>query len=109
VLDAFGCYFCLHFEAFQLGRAPVYMAYLRFMGDETDAAHFTYTLEVGHGDRKMTWQGVPTSIRSSPRAVRDAHDGLVLQRKVALMFSGGEGSDLNLRVTGRIAKATGNR
>lgn len=109
MLGAFGCYFCLHFEAFQLGRAPVYMAYIQFMGDESDAARFSYTLEVGHSERKMTWQGIPASIRVSPLAVRDAHDGLVLQRKIALLFSGGEDSDLNLRVTGRITRAAGTR
>ncbi|KAJ6729593.1 E3 UBIQUITIN-PROTEIN LIGASE [Salix viminalis] len=37
VFHCFGQYFCLHFEAFQLGMAPVYMAFLRFMGDEAEA------------------------------------------------------------------------
>ncbi|KAF9603516.1 hypothetical protein IFM89_036789 [Coptis chinensis] len=39
--------FCLHFEAFQLRMAPVYMAFLRFMGDEDEAKKFNYSLEVG--------------------------------------------------------------
>ncbi|KAE8726614.1 E3 ubiquitin-protein ligase SINAT2 [Hibiscus syriacus] len=47
--------FCLHFEAFQLGMAPVYMAFLRFMGDDNEAKKFSYSLEVGangRGDRQ---------------------------------------------------------
>ena len=106
VFNCFGQYFCLHFEAFQLGPAsassPVYMAFLRFMGDEPTAKRFGYSLEVGGAGRKMTWQGVPRSIRDSHRAVRDSFDGLLIQRSVALLFSGGDGSELKLRVTGRI-------
>ena len=55
----FGQYFCLHFEAFQLGMAPVYMAFLRFMGDDNEAKNFIYSLEVGANGRKTIWQGVP--------------------------------------------------
>ncbi|CAF1913606.1 unnamed protein product [Brassica napus] len=45
VFNFFGRQFCLHFEAFQLGTAPVYMAFLRFMGDENEAKKFSYGLE----------------------------------------------------------------
>ncbi|XP_024316582.1 E3 ubiquitin-protein ligase SINAT5 isoform X2 [Brachypodium distachyon] len=102
VFHCFGQYFCLHFEAFQLGMAPVYMAFLRFMGDENDARSYTYSLEVGANGRKMIWEGNPRSIRDSHRKVRDSHDGLVIQRNMALFFSGGERKELKLRVTGRI-------
>ena len=37
VFSCFGQYFCLHFEAFQLGMAPVYIAFLRFIGDDAEA------------------------------------------------------------------------
>ncbi|KAI6696658.1 hypothetical protein NL676_016777 [Syzygium grande] len=56
VFDCFGRQFCLHFEAFQLGMAPVYMAFLRFMGEETEARKFSYSLEVGGNGRKLTWE-----------------------------------------------------
>ncbi|KAI4388179.1 hypothetical protein MLD38_000532 [Melastoma candidum] len=46
VFHCFGQYLCLHFEAFQLGMAPVYMAFLRFMGDEMEARNYSYSLEV---------------------------------------------------------------
>jgi E3 ubiquitin-protein ligase SIAH1 len=50
VFNCFGKYFCLHFEAFQLCKAPVYIAFLRFMGDDDEAKNFNYSLEVGgHG------------------------------------------------------------
>lgn len=102
VFNSFGRHFCLHFEAFQLGTAPVYMAFLRFMGDENEAKKFSYSLEVGADGRKLIWQGIPRSIRDSHRKVRDSQDGLIIQRNLALYFSGGEKQELKLRITGRI-------
>jgi E3 ubiquitin-protein ligase SIAH1 len=84
--------------------APVYIAFLRFMGDDTEAKNYSYSLEVGGGGRKMIVQGVPRSIRDSHRKVRDSYDGLIIQRNMALFFSGGERKELKLRVTGRIWK-----
>ncbi|EXB62653.1 E3 ubiquitin-protein ligase SINAT5 [Morus notabilis] len=104
VFSCFGQYFCLHFEAFQLGMAPVYIAFLRFMGDDNEAKNYSYSLEVGGNGRKMIWQGVPRSIRDSHRKVRDSFDGLIIQRNMALFFSGGDRKELKLRVTGRIWK-----
>ncbi|CAN4080259.1 unnamed protein product [Withania somnifera] len=104
VFSCFGQYFCLHFEAFQLGMAPVYIAFLRFMGDDETAKNFNYSLEIGGNGRKMIWQGVPRSIRDSHRKVRDSFDGLIIQRNMALFFSGGDGKELKLRITGRIWK-----
>eukprot|EP00250_Pteridium_aquilinum_P024065 c2827_g1_i1 orf=508-1443(+) len=104
VFHCFGRHFCLHFEAFLLGMAPVYMAFLRFMGDEGEAKNFSYSLEVGGHGRKLSWQGVPRSIRDSHTKVRDSNDGLLLHRNMALFFSGGDKKELKLRVTGRIWK-----
>ncbi|KAI3900329.1 hypothetical protein MKW92_006924 [Papaver armeniacum] len=87
-----GQYFCLHFEAFQLGMAPVYMAFL-----------------LGANGRKLIWEGTPRSIRDSHRKVRDSHDGLIIQRNMALFFSGGDRKELKLRVTGRIWKEQQNQ
>lgn len=84
--------------------APVYMAFLRFMGDEEEARQFSYSLEVGGNGRKLTWQGVPRSIRDSHRKVRDSQDGLIIQRNLALFFSGGDRQELKLKVAGRIWK-----
>ncbi|MCI13415.1 E3 ubiquitin-protein ligase SINAT3-like, partial [Trifolium medium] len=87
-----------------LGMAPVYMAFLRFMGDENDARNYSYSLEVGANGRKLIWEGTPRSVRDSHRKVRDSHDGLIIQRNMALFFSGGDRKELKLRVTGRIWK-----
>ncbi|KAI3772475.1 hypothetical protein L6452_03661 [Arctium lappa] len=107
MLTVFKCYgkqFCLHFEAFNLGMAPFYISFLRFMGEETEAKKFSYSLEIGGGGRKLTWQGVPRSIRDGHRKVCDGLDGLVIPRNLALLFSGGNCQELKLRVTGRIWK-----
>ncbi|XP_031127079.1 E3 ubiquitin-protein ligase SINAT2-like isoform X1 [Ipomoea triloba] len=107
MLTVFNCHgnqFCLHFEAFPLGTTPVYMAFLRFMGEDDEAKLFSYCLEVGGHGRKLTWQGVPRSIRESHRKVRDSQDGLIIPRSIALYFSGGDGQELKLKVTGRIWK-----
>ncbi|CAL5330610.1 unnamed protein product [Camellia sinensis] len=104
VFSCFGQYFCLHFEAYLLGMAPVYIAFLRFMGDDNEAKNYSYSLDVGGNGRKMVWQGVPRSIRDSHRKVRDSFDGLIIERSMALFFSGGDRKELKLRVTGRIWK-----
>lgn len=104
VFNCYGYQFCLHFEAFNLGMAPVYMAFIRFMGDDQDARKFSYSLEVGGNGRKMTWQGVPRSIRDTHTKVRDSMDGLIIQRSMALFFSGGNRQELKLKVAGRIWK-----
>jgi E3 ubiquitin-protein ligase SIAH1 len=80
------------------------MAFLRFMGEESEANNFRYTLEVGGNDSKMVWQGIPRSIRDNHRKVRDSYDGLIIYRNVALSFSNGTSKELKLRVTGRIWK-----
>ncbi|URE47999.1 Seven in absentia protein family, partial [Musa troglodytarum] len=87
----------------QLGMAPVYIVFLQFMGDENEAHNYRYSLEVGSNGRKLTWEGIPRSIRDSHQEVRDSHDGLIIQRNLAIFFSGNK-KDLKLRVTGRIWK-----
>ncbi|KAF7148446.1 hypothetical protein RHSIM_Rhsim03G0004500 [Rhododendron simsii] len=104
VFNCFGRQFCLHFEAFKLGTTPVYIAFLRFMGEDYEAKKFSYTLEVGAYGRKLIWQGVPRSIRDCHRKVRDSQDGLMIPRNLALFFSGGDSQELKLRITGRIWK-----
>lgn len=74
------------------------------MGDEDEAKQFSYSLEVGGNGRKLTWQGIPRSIRDSHKKVRDGQDGLIIQRNLALFFSGSNRQELRLKVTGRIWK-----
>jgi hypothetical protein len=84
--------------------APVYMAFLRFMGDENEARNYSYSLEVGANGRKMVWEGTPRSVWDSHRKVRDSNNGLLIQRNMALFFSGGDRKELKLMITGRIWK-----
>lgn len=72
------------------------------MGEDSEAKKFSYSLEVGGYGRKLTWQGVPRSIRDSHQKIRDSQDGLIIPRKLALFFSGGSRKELKLRVIGRI-------
>lgn len=105
MLSVFNCYgqqFCLHFEAFLLGMAPCYIAFLRFMGEETDAKMFNYSLEVAVDDTNLAWQGVPRSTRDSHVKVREDLDGLVIPHNLALSFSEGNKQELKLRVQGHI-------
>jgi E3 ubiquitin-protein ligase SIAH1 len=74
------------------------------MGDESEANRYSYCLEAGANGRKLIWQGAPRSIRDSHRKVRDSHDGLIIHRNMALIFSGSDRKELKLRVTGRIWK-----
>ncbi|KAJ8649069.1 hypothetical protein MRB53_002092 [Persea americana] len=53
LFNCFGHYFCLHFEAFQMGTGPVYMAFLGFMGEEFEAKKFAYCVEVAGDGRKL--------------------------------------------------------
>lgn len=104
LLDCYGRQFCLYFEAFHLKKTPMYIAYMQFMGDEEEATSFSYTLEIsGHG-RKMTWQGVPRSIRDRHKTVRDSQDGLIITRKLAMFFSADNtnSKELKLKISGRI-------
>lgn len=80
------------------------MAFLRLMGNEKESQNYRYSLEVGGNGRKLIWEGIPRSIRDSHKKVRDSHDGLIVQRNMALFFSGGERKELKLRITGRIWK-----
>lgn len=104
LLDCFGRQFCLYFEAFHLRKTPMYIAFMQFMGDEEEAMSFSYSLEVGGNGRKLTWQGVPRSIRDSHKTVRDSQDGLIITRKLASFFctDNNTNKELKLKVSGRV-------
>lgn len=82
----------------------MYIAFMQFMGDEEEAMSFSYTLEVGGSGRKLTWQGVPRSIRDSHKTVCDSQDGLLITRKLALLFSTDNTTtkELKLKISGRV-------
>ncbi|KAA8535608.1 hypothetical protein F0562_030611 [Nyssa sinensis] len=72
--------------------APIYIVFLRFMGDDNKVNNYSYRLEVGVNKCKMIWQGVPRSIRDSHRKVADAplfgeEEGLEGGRAVEIPFA----------------------
>ncbi|GJR37916.1 E3 ubiquitin protein ligase SINAT2 [Tanacetum coccineum] len=105
MLGIFNCHgrqFCYHFDYFLLNSSPCYIAFIRFMGDDNDAQNFRYSLEVIGNSRKLSWQGVPSSIRRSHEKIRDNLDGLAISPSMALLFSDENKKGLNLLVKGRI-------
>lgn len=104
LIKCFGHHFCLHFGAFNINNAPVYMAFLSFMGDEIESQDFSYSLEVSARGRKMTWQGVPRSIRESEEAIRADFDGLIINREVAQLHFSDDEQDVKLDVSGKIVR-----
>ncbi|PWA92484.1 hypothetical protein CTI12_AA058740 [Artemisia annua] len=102
IVSCYGRKFCYHFEAFNMGITPSYIAFLQLIGNETDAKKFLYTLEISGNGRKMTWGGVPKSIRDSTQNVRDNLDGLVIPRNLCLHFLDGNDQQLELELQGRI-------
>ncbi|WZY87483.1 hypothetical protein YC2023_044218 [Brassica napus] len=80
---------------------------------DLDSMDCTSTIDVTDDDEEIHQdrhsyasknEGTPRSVRDSHRKVRDSHDGLIIQRNMALFFSGGDRKELKLRVTGRIWK-----
>lgn len=88
-------------------RDRVYMAYLTFLGDDSDAKFYRYRLEVTNGAKKMIWVGIPKSIREVGQGmIRGEGIGLIIHGKVAKLFSvaTGDGDNDELVVNGRIWK-----
>ncbi|PWA71766.1 hypothetical protein CTI12_AA277410 [Artemisia annua] len=105
MLGVYNCYgrqFCYHFEYFLLDTSPCYIAFMQFMGDDNDAENFRYSLEIVGNCRKLSWQGVPSSIRHSHLNIQDSLDGLAISPSMALLFSDRNKKGLNLLVKGRI-------
>ncbi|KAK7258501.1 hypothetical protein RIF29_24080 [Crotalaria pallida] len=103
VFHCFGQYFFLHFESFYLGGEPVYFAFLRFMGNHSEASNYSYSLEVGPKGHTQTFEGIPQSIRDWHMEARDTFDGLIIYRKDALSYSDKDNKkELKLRITGKI-------
>ncbi|KAE8708014.1 E3 ubiquitin-protein ligase SINAT3 [Hibiscus syriacus] len=79
VFHCFGQYFCLHFEAFQLGMAPVCMAFLLSWAMRLKLATTVTAKKLGEMVGNSSGKAPPRSIRESHLKVRDGHDGLIIQ------------------------------
>jgi hypothetical protein len=91
-----------------IGReGAICMVFLIFMGDANEARNFSYCLEIGGNGWKLIWHGVPRSIREIITVkfmTVTNHDGLIIQRDMALFFLSGDIKELNLRLSGHILK-----
>ncbi|GKA97761.1 E3 ubiquitin protein ligase SINAT2, partial [Tanacetum coccineum] len=99
VITVIHCYerhFCLQLEGFHPGRAPFYMLFVRFMGDDTEAKKFKYCFRVSGAGRELTWDGVPRSIGEGHKKVLDDLNGLVIPVKLALFIASGNEQELRL-------------
>lgn len=94
IINCFGYQFCLYSEA-SYRDAFFYKAFLRFMGDKSEAKKFHYSLEIGGIVKKSTWLGVPKSICEGSSV------GVIIHRDATLSFPD-DGLGLKLDVTGQI-------
>eukprot|EP00941_MAST-03F_sp_MAST-3F-sp1_P004857 g4857.t1 len=102
------CHFIIHFEQRPNGQ---YVSFVRFIGSKDDAKKYTYHLQCARNGRKIRWQGIPRSIRSSAKEVMAVNDCLILEKNLASYYSeGGDGTGgpekLRLNIQGKI-KETG--
>ncbi|CAA2987714.1 E3 ubiquitin- ligase SINAT2-like, partial [Olea europaea subsp. europaea] len=67
LFNCFSYHFCLHFEAFDLGRTSIYMEFIHFMG--------------GKHDQKAD---MVRSSKERHKTVRQSLDGLIIQRNIEL-------------------------
>ncbi|PWA95116.1 hypothetical protein CTI12_AA053000 [Artemisia annua] len=52
-------------DALLIGNDTYFIAFIRFMGEDTEAKKFRYSLEMGVDGRELKGQGVPRSIRDT--------------------------------------------
>jgi E3 ubiquitin-protein ligase SIAH1 len=69
------------------------------MGDDDEVEKSNYILEVRGKGQKMTWQGVPYRITYNHKKFHESHDGLIIQRNMALFFSGSDKKELKLTIS----------
>ena len=103
IINCFDKHFCLHAEAFLIGSTPVYMAFLSLIGNHAEAGNYSYSLQIGGNGRKLTFEGVPQSIRESERRSLESADSLIVPGGMVHSL-GGETREPKLEITSRIWK-----
>ncbi|PWA60210.1 hypothetical protein CTI12_AA384200 [Artemisia annua] len=99
VINCYGRQFCLYFEPCLRGEVPCYIAFVMFMGENSEAQTFKCSLDIGASNNYLTWQGITRSICDNHQNVRDSLDGLVIPPN---LFSNGDDHKLKLQVKGRL-------
>ena len=80
------------------------MAFLSLIGNQAEADNYSYNLEIGGNGSKLTFEGIPRSIRESKRSSLESANSLIVLEGMAFSL-GGETRMPMLRVLGRIWKA----
>ncbi|GKA94381.1 putative E3 ubiquitin-protein ligase SINAT1 [Tanacetum coccineum] len=65
---------------------PCFVAFAQHMGLEADVTKMKYSFEIGRAERRITWQGVPCTIRKNPVKVCEQLDAFVVPRKLLLSY-----------------------
>lgn len=82
---------------------PFYLVYLTFIGEESKAKEFKYSLTLSGKQREVTWEGFPESIRNCD--MKKACNGLVIPQQSAFYILGGDADAIHFPVSGKIWNA----
>eukprot|EP00261_Vitis_vinifera_P027955 XP_010661947.1 PREDICTED: E3 ubiquitin-protein ligase SINAT3 isoform X1 [Vitis vinifera] len=103
IINCYGKYFCVHAEAFFQASTPICVVFLSLTGNHAEACNYSCSLEIGGNGRKLTFEGIPRSIRESERSLESADSLIVLGSMVHSL--GGETREPKLEITCRIRKS----
>ncbi|RVW95368.1 E3 ubiquitin-protein ligase SINAT3 [Vitis vinifera] len=103
IINCYGKYFCVHTEAFFQASTPICVVFLSLTGNHAEACNYSCSLEIGGNGRKLTFEGIPRSIRESERSLESADSLIVLGSMVHSL--GGETREPKLEITCRIRKS----
>ncbi|KAJ9681092.1 hypothetical protein PVL29_020138 [Vitis rotundifolia] len=104
IINCYGKYFCVHTEACFHASTPICVVFLSLIGNQAEACNYSYSLEIGGNGRKLTFEGIPRSIRESERRSLESADSLIVLGSMALSL-GGETREPKLEIRGRIWKS----
>ncbi|KAJ9681163.1 hypothetical protein PVL29_020179 [Vitis rotundifolia] len=103
IINCYGKYFCVHTGAFFTASTPISVVFLSLIGNQAEACNYSYSLEIGGNGRKLTFEGIPRSIRESERSLESA-DSLIVPGGMVHSL-GGEKRQPKLEIRGRIRKS----
>ena len=104
IINCYGKYFCVHTEACFQASTPICVVFLSLIGNQAEACNYSCSLEIGGNGRKLTFEGIPRSIRESERWGLESADSLIVLGSMVHSL-GGETREPKLEITGRIRKS----
>ncbi|KAJ9681089.1 hypothetical protein PVL29_020136 [Vitis rotundifolia] len=104
IINCYGKYFCVQTEAFFQASTPICVVFLSLIGNQAEACNYSYSLEIGGNGRKLTFEGIPRSIKESERRSLESADSLIVLGSMVHSL-GEEKRQPKLEITGRIWKS----